>query len=259
MELSEWPRISVVMPSFNQAAFIEKSIRSIVDQNYPNLEFIIMDGGSTDGTLDIIERYRDRLSWLTSERDGGQTDALIKGFRRSTGDIQCWLCSDDLFEPYTFREVASVFARSPATEALYGDSWWIGPDDMPIRPKKEHGFSRFIWLYDHNYLPQPSTFWRRRLYERVGGLDPAFQLAMDADLWIRFAAVTEIRHVPRVWSRMRNYPEQKNRRLRQRSDREDAAIRQRLGHKPPAWRLGCNRLLARGLRIGWKGVTGCYW
>ena len=259
MELDEWPRISVVMPSFNQVAFIERSIRSVVDQNYPNLEFIVMDGGSTDGTLEIIERYRDRLSWLTSEPDGGQTDALIKGFQRSTGDIQCWLCSDDLFEPHTLREVASFFARNPVIEAVYGDSWSIGPDDAPIRPKKEHSFNQFIWLYDHNYLPQPSTFWRRRLYKRVGGLDPTFQLAMDADLWIRFAAVARIRHVPRVWSRMRNYPEQKNRRLRQRSDLEDAAIRQRLGQKQAAWRLGCNRLLARGMRIGWKGVTGCYW
>jgi glycosyltransferase involved in cell wall biosynthesis len=253
------PKISVVTPSFNQAQFIEKTIHSVLDQNYPNLEFIIMDGGSTDGSADIIRRYEDKLAYWVSQPDDGQTDALIKGFARSTGDIQCWLCSDDLFEPYTLHEVADFFMKNPQAEAVYGDSYWIGADDKPLRPKKEHAFSRFIWLYHENYLPQPSTFWRRGLYERVGGLDPSYRLAMDADLWIRFAMETEIHHVPRLWSRMRHYPEQKNRRLRDISNEEGKQIHRRYLGDKPEWYLGSARAVARSMRIGWKAATGCYW
>jgi glycosyltransferase involved in cell wall biosynthesis len=253
------PKITVVTPSFNQVRYIEKTIRSVLDQNYPNLEYIVMDGGSTDGSVEVIKRYHDSLTFWVSERDGGQTEALIKGFERSTGDIQCWLCSDDLFEPNTLKEVAEFFMQNPEAEVVYGHSYWIGPEDEMLRPKKEHPFSRFIWLYHENYLPQPSTFWRQSVYERVGGLNPLLQLAMDADLWIRFAHVTQIHQVPRLWSRMRSYPEQKNQRFRTVSNREGQEIHRRyLGDKPD-WYLQGMKLAARSLRVGWKATTGCYW
>lgn len=252
------PRITIVMPSFNQARFIEKSIRSVVDQDYPNLDFIICDGGSTDGSVDVIRAYERHLSHWVSEPDGGQTPALIKGFARSSGEIQGWLCSDDLLEPRSLHEVAAFFMADRQARVVYGDSCWIDEFDRPIRPKKEHGFSRFIWLYHENHIPQPSTFWRRSLYEEVGGLDPSFDLAMDADLWIRFADVTPLHHLPRPWSRMRFHPGQKNRRLRARSDEEDQRIRLRYLGPRPAWQLRLMKLVARGARIGRKAARGGY-
>src|SRR5215211_6231675 len=167
-ENGDWPKISVVTPSFNQGRYIEATIKSVVEQGYPNLEYLIMDGGSTDGTVEIIEKYSDQLTYWVSEPDEGQTDALIKGFNLASGDILCWLCSDDLFEARTLQEVAEIFVKHPDWEVVYGDSFWIDADGRPIRFKREIPYYRFIWMYDHNYLPQPSTFWRRGIYEKVG-------------------------------------------------------------------------------------------
>jgi len=254
-----WPKISVVTPSLNQGRYIKATIESVLEQEYPNLEYIIIDGGSTDGTVGIIESYSEHLAYWVSEPDEGQTDALIKGFNRASGDILCWLCSDDLFESGTLREVAEVFAEHPDWQVVYGDSFWIDANSRPIRFKKEIPFNRFIWMYDHNYLPQPSTFWRRGIYEEVGGLDPRWNLTMDADLWIRFSERTKLHHVPRAWSRMRYYPEQKNLRLRAKSDEEDVLIRSRyLPDEHPLLRR-LKRVCAKGLRIALKLARGAYW
>ena len=255
----DWPKISVVTPSFNQGRYIEATIKSVLDQGYPNLEYIIMDGGSTDNTVEILEKYSDQLAFWVSEPDEGQTDALIKGFDRASGDILCWLCSDDLFEARTLQEVAETFVEHPDWEVVYGDSFWIDADGRPIRFKREIPYYRFIWMYDHNYLPQPSTFWRRDIYEKVGGLDARMELSMDADLWSRFAEHTALHHVPLAWSRMRYYPEQKNRRLRTKSDEEDRVIRSRYLPDEPRWLLRLKWFLAKGLRVALKLARRAYW
>jgi glycosyltransferase involved in cell wall biosynthesis len=248
----------VVTPSYNQARFIEATLESIHSQGYPNLEHIVIDGGSTDGSVDVIRLYADRISYWVSEPDGGQTDALIKGFSRATGDILCWLNSDDLFEPWTLAEVAGWFETHPDDRFIYGDATWIDVDGRVIKPKLEHGFSRFVWMYDHNFIPQPSCFWTRDLYEEVGGLDPGFDLAMDADLWIRFADMTRPRHVRRRWSRMRFYPEQKNTAMRGRSGAEGRKIRSRYlpSQSRITWRW--KRRAARALRFALKLMAGGY-
>jgi glycosyltransferase involved in cell wall biosynthesis len=249
-----WPLISVVTCSYNQADFIEQTIRSVLDQGYPALEYIVIDGGSTDGSVEIIERYSDRLSYWISEADSGQTDALIKGFRRATGEITCWLCSDDLHEAWTLREVAGFFGANPRAEVVYGDATWIDANGSRIREKREHDYNRFIWMFDHNYIPQPSTFWRSNLYHSVGGLDPSFDLAMDADLWARFAERTEIHHARRPWSRMRLYPQQKTIAARTRSLAEARAIRRRYVRIDQAWvRLGLFPI-AKAARI-WRKLV----
>lgn len=253
-----WPSMSVVTPSYNQARFIEASLRSVLDQHYPRLEYIVIDGGSTDGSVEVIRRHAGRLAYWVSEPDNGQTDALIKGFARATGDILCWLNSDDLLEPGSLGEVAQFFESNPRARVVYGDATCIDVRGGPLKRKQEHAFSRFVWMYDHNYIPQPSTFWRRDLYEEVGGLDPQFDLAMDADLWIRFAQVTPMYHVNRVWSCERIYPEQKNQRLRARSDAEDLLIRRRyLGDERP-WSRRAKALVAKGMRVTWKLALGSY-
>jgi len=255
----KWSRITIVTPSYNQARFLEATLRSVHDQGYPNLEHIVIDGGSTDGSVEILRRFEGKLAYWVSEPDRGQTDALIKGFSRATGEILAWLNSDDLYEPHTLWEVADFFSRHPEVHFVYGDAMWIDINGMVLKPKKEIPFNRFIWLYDHNYIPQPSSFWRREIYEAVGGLDPRFDLAMDADLWIRFAEKTKLVHVRRVWSRMRLYPEQKNQRLRAISDQEDEIIRSRYLSQESLWLRRAKRLLAKGLRVSWKLVRGCYW
>ncbi len=255
----EPPRISVVTPSFNQRPFLEATLRSVLVQAYPNLEYIVIDGGSTDGSVEIIQRYASRLDHWVSEPDGGHTNGLIKGFARATGEILCYLNSDDVFEPWTLREVAQFFEAHPDAAVVYGDGLWVDIAGRPLKPKKEHPFNRFIWLHDHDFIPQPSACWRRSLYEGVGGLDPTFRLAMDADLFIRFAERAPFHHVRRPWSRMRLYPEQRNQRLRAQSDAEDRTIRRRYGiGDDPGWKFGAQKLLAKGMRVSWKLALGCY-
>lgn len=252
------PKITVVVPSYNQGGFLERTLRSVLDQEYPNLELIVMDGGSTDNSIQVIKKYADRITYWVSEKDNGQTDALARGFAKSTGDIQCWLNSDDLHEPGVLRKVAAYFEDHPEVDAVFGSTIWIDADDQPLRIHHEMPFVRFVWLHTYNYIPGMSMFWRRQVYERAGGLDPAFNLAMDADLWSRISRVGRIGHVRDIWSRMRFYPDQKNRTLRDASDREDQSIRLReWGTDRPRF-LWAKRRIAMLLRIVWKFTTGCY-
>ena len=192
------PLISIVTPSFNQAQFLEATIDSILSQNYPNLEYIIIDGGSTDGSIDIIKKYENYLHFWCSEPDGGQYDAINKGFSHSTGEIMAWLNSDDMYLPWTLKTVADIMSTLPNIEWLTTlspghwdyDGFCSGFFDIP-------GYSLQAFL-DGCYLPwknskgidwmqQESTFWRRGLWERVGGyLRTDIKLASDFDLWCRF-------------------------------------------------------------------------
>lgn len=251
-------KITIVTPSYNQGSFLEQTLRSVQAQGYPNIEHVVIDGGSSDQTIEILERWADHLDYWISEPDQGQTDALIKGFGHATGDILCWLNSDDMFEPWTLHEVAMYFETHPHAQVVYGDATWVDVEGRHVRTKREHPFSRFVFLYDHDFIPQPSTFWRHGLYQRVGGLNPAFDLAMDADLFMRFADVTRIHHVRRPWSRMRVYPEQKNQRLRHQSDLEDGLVRDRYLSFQPSWVVRAKGIIARCCRIVWKLATGCY-
>jgi glycosyltransferase involved in cell wall biosynthesis len=254
------PCISIVTCSFQQGRFLEQAMRSVLDQDYPLLEYLVVDGGSTDGSVEIIRRHQSQLAWWVSEPDRGQTDALIKGFRRSTGDILGWLCSDDLLLPGVLHTVARFFATHRDVMAVYGDALWIDDSGRFLRPKKEMDFNHFVLLHDHNYIPQPSMFWRRELYEAVGGLNPDFDLAMDTDLWDRFAARTRIEHIPLYFSCMRYYPEQKTRSQKRGGSREGTAIRRRSAHPLAAHALArpLLRLAARLMRVSSKALAGGY-
>lgn len=254
-----FPRISIVTCSYRQARFLQAALRSVIDQRYPALEYIVVDGGSDDGSREIIERHSASLAYWVSEPDGGQTEALRKGFARASGDILGWLCSDDLLLPGALRAVAAFFRARPEAMAVYGDALWIDAGGRLLRPKREIAFNRFVFLHDHNYVPQPSMFWRRELYQAVGGLDPAFDLAMDADLWERFSRRARIEHISRYLSCMRFYPEQKTRSRRAGQALEDARIRRRT-RRTPRGALGERslRLAARCLRVAAKAAAGGY-
>lgn len=253
-----YPTISVIVPSYNQDRFLETTLRSVLEQSYPKLELIVIDGGSTDSSRSILQAYSPHLAYWVSEPDGGQTRGLIKGFARATGDIWCWLNSDDLHTPTTLKEVAEYFLQHPFVDAVFGDTLWINEQGAALRVQREIPFNRFLWMYTYNYIPGMSMFWRRNLYQRAGGLNPEFDLAMDADLWIRFADVGQIKHVRALWSHMRFYPEQKNRRLRDRSNAEDFKIRARYWQNSPPALYQFKKCVAQSLRVTWKLLTGCY-
>jgi glycosyltransferase involved in cell wall biosynthesis len=257
-EVRQMPRISIVTCSYQQARYLEQALRSVLEQDYPWLEYLVLDGGSSDGSLDIIRRYSGQLAWWVSEPDGGQTRALMKGFARASGEILGWLCSDDLLLPGALRTVGRFFSLNPEVQAAYGDALWIDAEGRCLRPKKEMEFSRFVLRYDHNYVPQPSMFWRRSLYEAVGGLDPRFDLAMDADLWERFSARAPIAHIPGYLSCMRHYEAQKTRARRGEALREDRMIRVRGGGPHAQQGAAALRLAARCLRIAGKLRAGGY-
>jgi glycosyltransferase involved in cell wall biosynthesis len=197
------PRITVVTPSFQHADFLESTIDSVLSQNYPNLDFIIIDGGSTDGSVDIIRKHANRLSYWCSERDGGQYDAINKGFAHATGEILCWLNSDDMFFPWTLRTVASIFTQLADVEwiSTLQPGFW-DRNGFCLGFQQVSGFSReafFDGCYAEGtgrfmaYIQQESTFWRRRLWDRAGaGLRSQFSLAADFDLWGRFYIHTHL-------------------------------------------------------------------
>ena len=188
--LHELPRISIITPSWNQGPFIERTVRSVLDQGYPNLEYIVMDGGSTDGTIDILRKYEGRLTWV-SEKDKGQADAINKGIARSTGDIIAYLNSDDVYEPGALHRVAEHFRTHPETMWLTGQCRIINEKDREIR-RPITAYKNFLLrhyryplLLVTNPVSQPATFWRRDAVKEFGLFDENEHLVMDYDYWLR--------------------------------------------------------------------------
>jgi len=195
--------ISVITPSFNQAPFLEATIRSVLEQDYPELEYIIVDGGSTDGSVEIIQRYADRLAWWVSEKDQGQTDAINKGFARARGEVIAWLNSDDTYQPGAVREAVAYLAEHPDIGLVYGNANFIDQLGQVIGrfPSAQTDYRRLRQGYVH--VAQQSAFFRSALWRQVGPLDPNFYFAMDYDLWVRLARVSQIAYVPRLWANFR--------------------------------------------------------
>jgi glycosyltransferase involved in cell wall biosynthesis len=190
------PRLSIVTPSLNQAAFIERTIRSVLDQGYENLEYIVVDGGSTDGSVETIERYAHRLAWWDSELDEGQTDALNKALRRVTGDVVAYINSDDYYLPGAFEAAVEALtgtdalwaagaARFVDVEGRTTETWW------PELPKK----GRHWWILDPWAVPQAATFWRREVFERFGLFRRDMHYVFDTEFGLRLALAGELPHL----------------------------------------------------------------
>jgi len=206
---SPLPLVSIVTPSFNQARFLETTIRSVLAQDYPRLEYIIVDGGSTDGSLAIIERYADRLAWWVSEPDLGQTDAINKGFARARGEIFAWLNSDDTYLPHAVSEAVAYLQAHPEVGMVYGDANFIDEHGRVIGRfnARQTDYRRLRW--GAVYIPQQAAFFRASLWRQVGPLDPTFYFAMDYDLWVRIAALAPLRYHPRLWANFRLHSDAK--------------------------------------------------
>lgn len=195
--------VSVITPSYNQAPYLEATIRSVLEQDYDAVEYIIIDGGSTDGSVDIIRRYADRLAYWVSEKDRGQTDALNKGFARARGDVLAWLNSDDTYEPGAIREAVDYLKAHPEAGMVYGDANFIDEHGQVIGrfPSAQTDYRRLRAGYVH--VAQQSSFFRANLWRKVGPLDPSFYFAMDYDLWVRLAAEAPLHYIPRLWANFR--------------------------------------------------------
>lgn len=178
-----YPKISIITPSFNQGAFVEQTIKSVLNQSYQNIEYIVIDGGSSDGTPEVIQRYADRLAYWVSEKDNGQTDALNKGFRRASGDVVAYLNSDDLYEPEALCRVAQEFRQNRDCRWMAGDCVFFNADgEQLMRPTIPE--TRWPWLR-HWVISQPSVFWRRSLFDEYGFFDERLHFCMDYEYWLR--------------------------------------------------------------------------
>lgn len=208
--VTDQPKISIVTPSFKQGDFIEKTLRSILDQNYPNLEYFVQDGGSPDNTTAVLQQYESRLSGWVSEKDTGQSQAINRGFARTTGDIMAWVNSDDLLLPGSLDTVAAYFATHPDIDVVYGNRLLIDENDGEIGRWVMPGHDDRALLYA-DYVPQETMFWRRRIWDRAGGqIDENFRFAMDWDLLLRFrAAGAKFAHIPAFLGAFRIHAHQK--------------------------------------------------
>lgn len=191
-----WPKISVITPSFNQGRFIEETIRSVLLQNYPNLEYIIVDGGSTDNTLEIIKKYESRISWWVSEKDNGQADAINKGIKKSTGQIVNWLNSDDYLLPRALYHIGN-YSWEKSIGALVGRGYKINlQKEIIYAPYPQRlGYKAFIhWMQENNFM-QPACFFSRESWNQCGPLDEDLNFCMDVDLWLKIARKYDFRHL----------------------------------------------------------------
>ena len=197
------PKVSIVMPSFNQARFLEDSIKSVLAQDYPHIEFILVDGGSKDNSLEIIRRYQEHFAWWVSEKDKGHADGLNKGFAHATGQILAWLNSDDTYFPGAISEAAAFLVEHPEVGMVYSDCDLIDDEGRNIGKFASRQTDYHRLLRGSVHIPQATTFFRADLWRQVGPLDLSLFFSFDYDLWVRLAKVSELRYVPRRWASFR--------------------------------------------------------
>lgn len=204
------PLVSIITPSFNQARYLEATIRSVLGQDYQNLEYMVVDGASTDGSQDIIRKYADRLAWWVSERDSGQAEAINKGLSRARGEIIAWLNSDDIYLPGTVSAVVKAFQENPDAVLVYGNMLAVDENGETINLLRYRQLS-LDDLLCFQIIGQPAVFFRQPALERAGGLDPTYHFLLDHHLWLRIAIQGDLLHMDETWAAARYHPEAKNR------------------------------------------------
>lgn len=205
----DFPRISIITPSFNQAAYLERTIVSVLEQGYPNLEYIIIDGGSSDGSVEIIRKYENRLFYWVSEPDLGQSHAINKGLKRATGDWVGWQNSDDIFYPGAFDSLARQAARAPHADLIIGNMFLIDKVDKALRDINYVRPTYGAMLAEGMVLANQATFWRRRVHEEIGYLDETLDCAFDYEWFLRLLHGRRASHVNEAWGALRIHEDTK--------------------------------------------------
>jgi len=207
--MASQPRVTIVTPSYNQAAFLEQTICSVLDQGYPNLEYFIVDGGSTDGSQAIIQKYADRIDWWVSEKDMGQAEAINKGFSRSTGEIIAWINSDDVYQPGAVLMAVKVLQDHPEVGLVYSNVLSINAEGEPFN-LMTYGDWGLVDLMCFKIIGQPGVFMRRADLLKAGMLDLSYRFLLDHHLWLRIAQNCQMAYVRETWASARFHPKAKN-------------------------------------------------
>jgi len=251
------PLVSIVTPSYNQVAYLEDTICSILDQDYENLDYIIVDGGSSDGSVEIIEKYANELAWWVSESDRGQTDAINKGFSRAKGEILAWINSDDTYLPGAISEAVEFLDSHPDIGMVYGDANLVDVDGEVIGkfPARQTDKRRLMRGYVH--IPQQAAFFRADIWRLVGPLDPSFYFAMDYDLWVRISQQSPIEYYPRLWANFRLHGDAKSIEADDRCWPEMVRVHRREGGSRFSW-LSFKAAI-RPLIYGWMPMNLRLW
>jgi glycosyltransferase involved in cell wall biosynthesis len=215
--------VSIVTPSFNQSSFLELTLRSVLEQDYPNVEYSVVDGGSTDGSVDIIRRYADRLHGWVSETDSGQAEAVNKGLARARGDIVAWLNSDDTYLPGAIGAAVRAFQAHPEAVMVYGNMYAVDEEGLRTNLLRYRQLS-LQDLLCFQIIGQPAVFLRRSAFDKVGGIDTSFHLLLDHQLWLKIACQGPIVHCEETWAAARYHDAAKNRALAARFGREAQRI-----------------------------------
>ena len=253
LPLSEYPKLTIVTPSFNQGRFLEETILSVLNQDYPNLEYIIIDGGSTDNSVDIIRKYEDRLAYWVSEKDRGQSHALNKGLEISTGEIIGWINSDDIYMPWTFRTAVKTLITRPELSLIWGSRILINEDTNVV------GFSmasEYIPETMHFCINSETAFWTRDTLESVGLADESYQFAMDLEYFGRIAKSRKVGPIPSFQGCFRCYPQNKSSTMQDVCDSDSSkAYKDLYGLKQPSSKEQPKKFsMARICLIPLKGV-----
>ena len=201
--------VSIVTPSFNQAQYLEQTLRSVLEQDHPSIEYIVIDGGSTDGSVDVIKKYEDKLMYWVSEKDSGQAEAINKGLARATGDIVAWVNSDDFYFPGAIASAVKAFETYPEASMVYGDTVAVDENGEAIYfPKYTQWDLQDLLTF--NIIGQPAVFMRRDVLLKAGFLDPSFHFLLDHQLWLRMASHAPMVYIPERWAAGRFHESAKN-------------------------------------------------
>lgn len=207
--MSTYPLVSIVTPSYNQARFLEKTMRSVLDQDYPNIEYLIVDGASTDGSLDLIKNQAGRLSWWVSEKDSGQAEAINKGFNQAKGEFVAWLNSDDYYMPGAISGAVKALMEHPDAGFVYGNVRVVDENEK-ILNQLTYGNWKLADLMSFRIIGQPAVFMRRGLLNQTGFLDQSYHLLLDHQFWIRLANKADMCYIPALWASAHYHEDCKN-------------------------------------------------
>lgn len=252
-----FPLVSIITPSFNQGEFIRETIESVLNQDYPNIEYIVIDGGSTDNTLEILKEYDGQIRWI-SEKDNGQADAINKGITLTRGEIIGWINSDDIYMENAVSKLVEYWMNNPEADMVYGDAIYIDRKGNYIDKYLTEEFDRQR-LAEECIICQPAAFFSRAIVEKIGMLDVEYQLGMDYDLWMRIAKGGKILYTCICVAASRMYDENKTL-----SRRRDAyieackAVKRNYGYVPASWTRGYAFYLCKEKRTFKFFIMGIY-